>query len=57
LAHRSVRSPAEEAGLSADRLADVLDATCSCLIRYGVWLTSMDDIAGETGVSRSALYQ
>jgi AcrR family transcriptional regulator len=43
--------------VGADRLAEVLDATYSCLTRYGVRRTTMDDIAGQMGVSRSALYQ
>ncbi|WP_330182948.1 TetR/AcrR family transcriptional regulator [Nocardia sp. NBC_01503] len=41
----------------ADRTADVLDATLRCLLRYGARRTTMDDIASETGVSRSAVYQ
>ncbi|MRH90796.1 TetR family transcriptional regulator [Nocardia sp. SYP-A9097] len=40
-----------------DRTADVLDATLRCLLRYGARRTTMDDIASETGVSRSAVYQ
>jgi AcrR family transcriptional regulator len=43
--------------MGADRLAEVLDATYVCLARYGVRRTTMDDIAGQMGVSRSALYQ
>ncbi|MEZ0095151.1 TetR/AcrR family transcriptional regulator [Streptacidiphilus sp. EB129] len=42
--------------MGADRLPEVLDATYACLTRYGVRRTTMDDIAAETGVSRSALY-
>ncbi|WP_067715624.1 TetR/AcrR family transcriptional regulator [Nocardia yamanashiensis] len=41
----------------ADRTTDVLDATLRCLLRYGARRTTMDDIASETGVSRSAVYQ
>ena len=41
----------------ADRLAEVLDAAYTCLTRYGVRRTTMDDIAQEMGVSRSAVYQ
>ncbi|MER7701417.1 helix-turn-helix domain-containing protein [Kitasatospora sp. NPDC097605] len=41
----------------ADRTEEVLDAAYSCLARYGVRRTTMDDIAAEMGVSRSALYQ
>ena len=43
--------------MAGDRLTDVLDATYTCLSRYGVRRTTMDDIAGEMGVSRSAVYQ
>ncbi|WJV50516.1 TetR/AcrR family transcriptional regulator [Streptomyces flavofungini] len=43
--------------MASDRLTDVLDATYTCLSRYGVRRTTMDDIAGEMGVSRSAVYQ
>lgn len=43
--------------MANDRLTDVLDATYTCLSRYGVRRTTMDDIAGEMGVSRSAVYQ
>ncbi|MFF9897038.1 TetR/AcrR family transcriptional regulator [Streptomyces longispororuber] len=42
---------------AADRLFEVLDATYACLSRYGVRRTTMDDIAREMGVSRSAVYQ
>ncbi|WP_037826385.1 TetR/AcrR family transcriptional regulator [Streptomyces sp. NRRL B-1347] len=43
--------------MAADRLSEVLDATYACLSRYGVRRTTMDDIAREMGVSRSAVYQ
>ncbi|MFD5704191.1 TetR/AcrR family transcriptional regulator [Streptomyces lasiicapitis] len=43
--------------MGTDRLTDVLDATYTCLSRYGVRRTTVDDIAGEMGVSRSAVYQ
>ncbi|MFI6866148.1 TetR/AcrR family transcriptional regulator [Nocardia sp. NPDC050406] len=43
--------------MAADRNADVLDATLRCLLRYGVRRTTVDDIATEVGVSRSAVYQ
>lgn len=43
--------------MATDRLTAVLDATYTCLSRYGVRRTTMDDIAGELGVSRSAVYQ
>ncbi|MFD0415548.1 TetR/AcrR family transcriptional regulator [Streptomyces sp. NPDC127108] len=43
--------------MAGDRLTDVLDATYTCLSRYGVRRTTMDDIAREMGVSRSAVYQ
>jgi AcrR family transcriptional regulator len=43
--------------MTADRTGEVLDATQRCLARYGVRRTTMDDIAGEMGMSRSAVYQ
>jgi AcrR family transcriptional regulator len=43
--------------MAADRTTEVLDATQRCLIRYGVRRTTMDDIAGEMNMSRSAVYQ
>ncbi|MER6401651.1 helix-turn-helix domain-containing protein [Kitasatospora sp. NPDC001603] len=43
--------------MAADRLDEVLDAAYACLTRYGVRRTTMDDIAGAMGVSRSAVYQ
>ncbi|MFG2310890.1 TetR/AcrR family transcriptional regulator [Streptomyces sp. NPDC048566] len=42
---------------AADRTQEVLDAAYTCLTRYGVRRTTMDDIAAEMGVSRSAVYQ
>lgn len=41
---------------TTDRLTAVLDATYECLSRYGVRRTTMDDIAGACGMSRSAVY-
>ncbi|MFF2043592.1 TetR/AcrR family transcriptional regulator [Kitasatospora sp. NPDC058170] len=41
---------------AADRLSDVLDAAYTCLTRYGVRRTTVDDIATEAGISRSAVY-
>ncbi|MEV0534777.1 TetR/AcrR family transcriptional regulator [Kitasatospora sp. NPDC050463] len=43
--------------MAADRLDEVLDAAYTCLTRYGVRRTTVDDIAGVMGVSRSAVYQ
>ncbi|QCX81334.1 transcriptional regulator BetI [Streptomyces sp. YIM 121038] len=43
--------------MAADRLSEALDATYACLSRYGVRRTTVDDIAREMGVSRSAVYQ
>jgi AcrR family transcriptional regulator len=43
--------------MGTDRLDEVLDATYTCLTRYGVRRTTMDDIASTMGVSRSAVYQ
>ncbi|WP_037678081.1 TetR/AcrR family transcriptional regulator [Streptomyces albus] len=43
--------------MGGDRLTEVLDATYDCLTRYGVRRTTVDDIAGAMGVSRSAVYQ
>ncbi|MFD0360988.1 TetR/AcrR family transcriptional regulator [Nocardia sp. GCM10030253] len=43
--------------MAADRTDEVLDATRRCLARYGVRRTTMDDIAREMGMSRSAVYQ
>jgi AcrR family transcriptional regulator len=42
--------------MSEDRLTGVLDAAYTCLTKYGVRRTTMDDIAGEAGISRSAVY-
>ncbi len=39
------------------RLDLVLDAAFACFLRFGVRRTSMEDIAKEAGLSRSALYQ
>ncbi|MEU5878846.1 helix-turn-helix domain-containing protein [Spirillospora sp. NPDC047279] len=41
----------------ADRLSQVLDATYICLTLHGVRRTTMDDIARQAGMSRSAVYQ
>ncbi|MCZ4099295.1 TetR/AcrR family transcriptional regulator [Streptomyces sp. SID13666] len=43
--------------MPTDRLTEVLDATYTCLTRYGVRRTTMDDIASTMEVSRSAVYQ
>lgn len=43
--------------MEGDRLTQILEGTYECLARYGVRRTTMDDIAGAVGVSRSALYQ
>ncbi|MDT0305172.1 TetR/AcrR family transcriptional regulator [Streptomonospora wellingtoniae] len=43
--------------MGADRLDEVLDAAYTCLTRYGARRTTMDDIASQMGVSRSAVYQ
>ncbi|NNH70397.1 TetR/AcrR family transcriptional regulator [Nocardia uniformis] len=43
--------------MAAERTTDVLDATLRCLLRYGVRRTTVDDIAAEVGISRSAVYQ
>ncbi|MFW5419906.1 TetR/AcrR family transcriptional regulator [Nocardiopsis sp. CNT-189] len=52
-------APAPGPGGAADggRLGQILDGTYDCLVRYGVRRTTMDDIAGAVGISRSALYQ
>ncbi|GAA1983646.1 TetR/AcrR family transcriptional regulator [Kitasatospora viridis] len=42
---------------AADRTDQVLDAAYTCLTRYGVRRTTMDDVAAEMGLSRSAVYQ
>ncbi|GAA1785358.1 MULTISPECIES: helix-turn-helix domain-containing protein [Streptomonospora] len=43
--------------MGTDRLDEVLDAAYTCLTRYGARRTTMDDIASQMGVSRSAVYQ
>ncbi|MFG2000683.1 TetR/AcrR family transcriptional regulator [Spirillospora sp. NPDC048911] len=43
--------------MAADRLTEILDATYACLNLHGVRRTTMDDIAREAGISRSAVYQ
>lgn len=43
--------------MGKDRLTEVLDATYTCLTLHGVRRTTMDDIAREAGMSRSAVYQ
>jgi len=43
--------------MSADRLGTILDAAYRCFARHGASRTTMDDIAAEAGLSRTALYQ
>lgn len=40
-----------------DRVEGILDAAYVCFTRHGVQRTTMDDIAKEAGMSRSAVYQ
>jgi len=40
----------------ADRRESILDAAMGCFARYGFRRTSMDEVAGEAGISRAALY-
>jgi TetR/AcrR family transcriptional regulator len=43
--------------MSAARLDQILGAAYRCFSRHGVRRTTMEDIAGEAGLSRPALYQ
>lgn len=43
--------------MSDERLEQILDAAYLCFTRHGVRRTTMDDIAREAGISRSAVYQ
>jgi TetR/AcrR family transcriptional regulator len=43
--------------MSDDRLDQILGAAYRCFSRHGVRRTTMEDIAGEAGLSRPALYQ
>lgn len=40
-----------------ERVDRILDATYACFTRHGIRRTTMDDIAAEAGMSRSAVYQ
>lgn len=40
-----------------ERLEQILDAAYACFTRHGVKRTTMDDIARQAGMSRSAVYQ
>ena len=41
----------------SDRSADIVEAAYVCFTRHGARRTTMNDIAGQAGVSRPALYQ
>ena len=43
--------------MGTDRLGEILDAAYVCLTRHGVRRTTMEDIARQAGMSRSAAYQ
>ena len=43
--------------MSRRRTEEILDAAYVCFTRHGVQRTTMDDIAREAGMSRSAVYQ
>jgi AcrR family transcriptional regulator len=43
--------------MSDERVEQILDAAYACFTRHGIKRTSMDDIAREVGMSRSAVYQ
>ena len=48
----------EERGQTTDELgARMLDATITCLARFGVAKTTIDDVAREAGCSRATLYR
>src|SRR4029078_10561601 len=48
----------EERGQTTDELgARMLDATITCLARFGVAKTTIDDVAREAGCSRATVYR
>ena len=47
-------APERDAGTTEER---VLDATLTCIARFGLSKTTLDDIARESGVSRATIYR